>query len=68
MQLYDTLKCELMCIKICIIIVTINIFGMTALYGPYASYFGFPDNRIFTWYGCQPHAQPPTQRTRPSYL
>jgi hypothetical protein len=29
---------------------------------------GFPDNRIFTRWSCQPHAQPPTRRTRPPYL
>jgi hypothetical protein len=29
---------------------------------------GFPDNRIFTGWGCQPHAKPSTRRTRPPYL
>jgi hypothetical protein len=32
------------------------------------AYLGFPDNRIFMGWGCQPHAQPPTWRTRPPYL
>jgi hypothetical protein len=28
----------------------------------------FPNNNIFTGWSCQPHAQPPTWRTRPLYL
>jgi hypothetical protein len=32
------------------------------------AFLEFPDNRIFTGRGCEPHAQPPTWRTRPSYL
>jgi hypothetical protein len=53
-------------------IITI-IYGMTALYVPEPSlevvyfFFGFRD-KIFTRWGCQPHAQPPTWRTRRLYM
>jgi hypothetical protein len=32
------------------------------------AFLGFPYNRSFTGWSCQPHAQPPTLRTRPPYL
>jgi hypothetical protein len=32
------------------------------------AFFRFPDNRIFTGWDCQSHAQPPTWRTRLLYL
>jgi hypothetical protein len=32
------------------------------------AFLGFPDNRIFMGWGCQPHAQPPTRGMRPLYL
>jgi hypothetical protein len=31
-------------------------------------FLGFPKNRIFTVWGCQPNAEPLTWRTRPPYL
>jgi hypothetical protein len=32
------------------------------------AFLGLIDNKIFTGWGCQPHAQPPIWRTRPPYL
>jgi hypothetical protein len=56
--------------------VILSIFGITSLYEPQPSLevkaacyvFLFPDNSIFTGWGCKSHAQPPTWRTRPPYL
>jgi hypothetical protein len=65
-----------------IIIIIIIITGMTALCEPWPSsklfailpyigppghyFFGFLNNIVFMMGGCQPHAQPPTWRTRVS--